>query len=40
MIELQMFNKPLPPHYCKTLVSGSALVNADCFDIIPYIKDK
>ncbi len=40
MIELQMFNKPLPPHYCKTLVSGSALVNADCFDIFPYIKDK
>ena len=35
-----MFNKPLPPHYCKTLVSGSALVNADCFDIFPYIKDK
>jgi site-specific DNA-methyltransferase (adenine-specific) len=40
MIELQMFNKPLPPHYCKALVSGSALVNADCFDIFPYIKDK
>lgn len=40
MIELPMFNKPLPPHYCKTLVSGSALVNADCFDIFPYIKDK
>lgn len=35
-----MFNKPLPPHYCKTIVSGSALVNADCFDIFPYIKDK
>lgn len=40
MIELQMFNKTLPPHYCKTLVSGSALINADCFDIFPYIKDK
>lgn len=40
MIELQMFNKPLPPHYCKTLVSGSAVINADCFDIFPYIKDK
>ena len=35
-----MFNKPLPPHYCKTLVSGSAVINADCFDIFPYIKDK
>jgi site-specific DNA-methyltransferase (adenine-specific) len=40
MIELQMFNKPLPPHYCKTLVSGSALVNADCFDVFPFIEDK
>jgi DNA modification methylase len=35
-----MFNTPLPPHYCKTLVSGSALVNADCFDIFPFIADK
>ena len=26
--------------FCQTLVSGSALVNADCFDIFPYIKDK
>ena len=27
MIELQMFNKPLPPHYCKTLVSGRCGLN-------------
>ena len=27
------------PHYCKTLVRRSVLVNADCFDVFPYIAD-
>lgn len=35
-----MFNKPLPPHYCKTDVMRSVLVHADCFDVFPYIEDK
>lgn len=34
MIKLQ-----LPPHYCKTDVMRSVLVNADCFDVFPYIAD-
>ena len=35
-----MMNLQLPPHYCKTDVSGSTLVHADCFDVFPYIADK
>ena len=35
-----MFNKPLPPHYCKTDVMRSVLVHADCFDVFPYIADE
>ena len=33
-------NLQLPPHYCKTDVMRSVLVNADCFDVFPYIADK
>jgi site-specific DNA-methyltransferase (adenine-specific) len=32
--------KDLNPAFCKTDVSGSVLVNADCFDIFPLIGDK
>lgn len=35
-----MMNLQLPPHYCKTDVMRSVLVNADCFDVFPYIADK
>jgi site-specific DNA-methyltransferase (adenine-specific) len=26
--------------FCQTRVSGSTFVNADCFDVFPFIKDK
>ena len=26
--------------FCQTRVSGSTFVNADCFDVFPYIEDK
>jgi hypothetical protein len=26
--------------FCQTRVSGSTLVNADCFDVFPFIEDK
>ncbi len=29
----------LPP-FCQTRVSGSTFVNADCFDVFPFIEDK
>ena len=32
--------KDLNPAFCKTDVSGSVLVNADCFDVFPLIADK
>jgi len=32
--------KNLNPAFCKTDVSGSVLVNADCFEIFPLIADK
>ena len=35
-----MMNLQLPPHYCKTDVSHSTLINADCFDVFPFIEDK
>ena len=35
-----MFNKPLKPQFCQTDVSGSTFVNADCFDVFPFIEDK
>jgi len=38
-IEIQMFNKPLNPQFCQTDVSGSTFLNADCFDVFPFIKD-
>ena len=28
------------PHLHKTDVSGSTFVNADCFDVFPFIEDK
>ena len=39
MIELQNFISALPPHYCKTDVMRSVLINADCFDVFPYIPN-
>jgi len=35
-----MFNKPLKPQFCQTDVSGSTFINADCFDVFPFIEDK
>ena len=35
-----MFNKALPPHYCKTDFSGSALVLGDCLEVMKYIPSK
>ena len=26
--------------FCQTCVSGSTFVNADCFDVFPFIEDK
>lgn len=40
MIELQNFILALPPHYCKTDVSGSALVLGDCLEVMKYIPSK
>ena len=40
MIGLQNFISALPPHYCKTDVSGSALVLGDCLEIMKYIPSK
>ena len=34
-----MFNKQLNPQFCQTDVSGSTFVNADCFDVFPFIED-
>ena len=28
------------PPFCQTRVSGSTFVNADCFDVFPFIADK
>ena len=34
-----MFNKPLDPQFCQTDVCGSTFINADCFDVFPFIED-
>ena len=26
--------------FCQTSISGSTFVNADCFDVFPFIEDK
>jgi len=33
-------NLPLNPQFCQADVSGSTFVNADCFDVFPFIEDK
>jgi len=35
-----MLNLPQNPQFCQADVSGSTFVNADCFDIFPFIEDK
>jgi site-specific DNA-methyltransferase (adenine-specific) len=35
-----MLNLPQKPQFCQTDVSGSTFVNADCFDVFPFIEDK
>ena len=35
-----MLNLPQNPQFCQTDVSGSTFVNADCFDVFPFIEDK
>ena len=35
-----MLNLPPTPQFCQTDVSGSTFVNADCFDVFPFIEDK
>ena len=35
-----MLNLPPSPQFCQTDVSGSTFVNADCFDVFPFIEDK
>ena len=35
-----MLNKITKQPFCQTRVSGSTFVNADCFDVLPFIKDK
>ena len=35
-----MLNLPPKPQFCQTDVSGSTFVNADCFDVFPFIEDK
>jgi len=35
-----MLNLPPNPQFCQTDVSGSTFVNADCFDVFPFIEDK
>ena len=33
------FNKTINPQFCQTDVSGSTFLNADCFDVFPFIED-
>jgi site-specific DNA-methyltransferase (adenine-specific) len=40
IIEALNLNTALKPQYCQCSVSGSALFNADCMDILPLIPDK
>jgi site-specific DNA-methyltransferase (adenine-specific) len=35
-----MLNLLPNPQFCQTDVSGSTFVNADCFDVFPFIEDK
>jgi site-specific DNA-methyltransferase (adenine-specific) len=35
-----MLNLPQNPQFCQTRVSGSTFINADCFDVFPFIDDK
>ena len=35
-----MLNLPQIPQFCQTRVSGSTFVNADCFDVFPFIEEK
>jgi site-specific DNA-methyltransferase (adenine-specific) len=35
-----MLNLPQKPQFCQTDVSGSTFINADCFDVFPFIEDK
>lgn len=35
-----MNNSEQNPQSCQTDVSGSTFVNADCFDVFPFIEDK
>jgi site-specific DNA-methyltransferase (adenine-specific) len=35
-----MLNLPQNPQFCQTDVSGSTFVNADCFDVFPFIEGK
>ena len=40
IIDAITLNAALNPQYCQCSVSGSALFNADCMDILPLIPDK
>ena len=35
-----MLKLPPNPQFCQADVSGSTFVNADCFDVFPFIEDK
>jgi hypothetical protein len=35
-----MTNRITEQPFCQTRVSGSTFVNADCFDVFPFIEDK
>jgi len=35
-----MLNSSTKRQFCQTDVSGSTFVNADCFDVFPFIEDK
>jgi DNA modification methylase len=35
-----MLNLPPNSKFCQTDVSGSTFINADCFDVFPFIEDK
>jgi hypothetical protein len=35
-----MSNEAPKRQFCQTDVSGSTFINADCFDVFPFIEDK
>ncbi len=35
-----MMNLPLPPHYCKTVVSRSTFYQGDCLEIMSHLETK